>query len=80
MPVETGPQVDVASAWRRSSFCADSACVEVSVGSHDIAVRDAKRSDSPVLSFTREEWTAFIQGVKTGEFDLVDSTRTSMTV
>jgi uncharacterized protein DUF397 len=25
--------------------------------------------DGPVLSFTREEWVAFVAGVKNGEFD-----------
>jgi hypothetical protein len=57
-------------AWRRSSFCGDTACVEVALAPDTIGVRDSKRSDSPVLSFTRDEWTAFVAGVKNGEFDL----------
>lgn len=61
--------------WRRSSYCGDSACVEVAMTpdangvAHAIGVRDAKRVDSPVLRFTRDEWCAFIAGVKKGEFD-----------
>jgi hypothetical protein len=31
-------------------------------------VRDSKRPDDGVLSFTAEEWAAFVQGVAGGEF------------
>ena len=58
-------------SWRRSSFCGSSSCVEVAFISGEIGVRDSKDGDSPVLSFTRDEWTAFVAGVKNGEFDLV---------
>ncbi len=44
-------------------------CVAVRV-SDTVDVRDSKNSLSPTLSFTRDEWSAFIQGVKKGEFDL----------
>ena len=57
--------------WRKSSFCGASACVEVSLSAGDVGVRDSKRADSPVLSFTRDEWNAFVLGVKSGEFDVV---------
>jgi hypothetical protein len=39
----------------------------------EVQVRDGKISDGPVLSYTPEEWAAFVEGVKAGEFD-VDST------
>jgi hypothetical protein len=45
-------------------------CVEMR--SHDglIQVRDSKHGDaSPVLSFTRAEWAAWLDGTKKGEFD-----------
>ena len=58
------------ATWRRSTYCGESSCVEVAVAGGSIGVRDSKTSDSPVLSFTREEWTAFVLGVKSGEFDL----------
>lgn len=35
-----------------------------------VAVRDSKSPQGPVLSFTREEWSSFIAGVKAGEFDV----------
>lgn len=34
-----------------------------------IAVTDG-RQDGPVLTYTRQEWEAFIAGVRGGEFDL----------
>lgn len=61
----------VESNWKKSTFCSASTCVEVSLTSEEIGVRDGKRADSAVLSFTRNEWVAFVLGVKSGEFDLV---------
>lgn len=34
----------------------------------EIALRDSKRADSPVLHFTADEWDAFIAGVLDGQF------------
>jgi hypothetical protein len=58
------------SGWRRSSRCGSSSCVEVAIRGDAIAVRDSKRLDGPVLTYSREEWLAFVAGVKGGEFDL----------
>lgn len=56
-----------------SSFCHwdQPQCVEVEAQSNgDIAVTDSKmQPGSPVLFYTREEWEAFVAGVKNGEFD-----------
>jgi hypothetical protein len=61
------------SAWRKSSKSAQGNCVEVSYR-HDgsvILVRDTKAATKgPVLAFTRGEWTAFVAGVRAGEFEL----------
>jgi len=54
--------------WRRSSYCGSGACVEVARSSDGFLVRDAKDPESPVLSFTAEEWSAFVAGVKSDEF------------
>jgi hypothetical protein len=49
---------------------ATSQCVEAAaLGGGRIAVRDSKDPDGPVLVFTPEEWSAFLAGVKGGEFD-----------
>jgi Domain of unknown function (DUF397) len=34
-----------------------------------VAVRDSKNPDGPVLTCSPDDWTAFIAGVKLGEFD-----------
>jgi hypothetical protein len=62
--------------WQKSSRCkADSPmCVEVDgLDSTEIMVRNSKdivSSGQRFLSFSRDEWQAFIDGVKRGEFDL----------
>jgi hypothetical protein len=56
--------------WRRASRCSSNGCVEIAVVAGQVAVRDSKRADSPVLLYTPEEWQVFIDGVKDGEFDL----------
>lgn len=43
-------------------------CVGVAFQNNDVLVVNTKTQD-PVLRFTREEWRAFIQGVKANEFD-----------
>jgi Domain of unknown function (DUF397) len=55
--------------WRRSSHCHTDQCVEVSSSDHGVKIRDTKEPDGPVLNFTVQEWRAFIQGAKDGEFD-----------
>lgn len=60
--------------WRRSSRCESGTCVEVAVlQDGNTLVRDSKQnSDGPVLRYAPNEWKAFIEGVKKGEFDIVD--------
>jgi hypothetical protein len=52
----------------RSSGNCDN-CVEVAFVGDAIAVRDSKDPDGPALVYTRDEWDAFVGGVKDGEFD-----------
>ena len=58
--------------WRKSSYSGSQAnCVEVAeLPDGGRAVRDSKDRSGPVLTFTREEWRAFIEGAKESEFDL----------
>ena len=57
--------------FAKSSYCVSppGGCVEVAAKDGVVAVRDAKKP-ADILFFTKGEWEAFIQGVKTGEFDL----------
>lgn len=66
---DTGACVEV--ELTRSSYCDTGTCVEVGHKDPDtVLVRDSKNWNSPVLTFNREEWIAFVKGVKAGEFDL----------
>ncbi len=58
------------TAFRTSRFCTEGGCVGVGVDVDDVLVVDTKSADLPPLRFTREEWAAFVAGVKNGEFDL----------
>jgi hypothetical protein len=62
----------ISQEWKKSSGSGRNggACVEVRSHDEAIQVRDTKDRSGPVLTFTREEWEAFIGGAKDGEFDL----------
>ncbi len=67
----------VACGWRKSSHSNMNGCVEVAVVDGRIAVMDGvvtvRSSRDPhgsVLEFTTHEWQAFLDGVRSGEFDL----------
>ena len=59
---------DETNGWRRSSYCASGTCVEVSLSEGSVVVRHS-RTHACQLTFTSEEWSAFVRGVKNGEFD-----------
>lgn len=53
----------------KSSYSGAGNCVEVwQAPDGMILVRDSKDPSGPALRFTRDEWTAFVQGVQDGEF------------
>jgi uncharacterized protein DUF397 len=55
--------------WRKSSHSAMNGCLEVAFVQGHVAVRDSKdRGNGPVLMFAAHEWTAFLTGVRDGEF------------
>lgn len=54
--------------YRISTFSGGSNCVEVAFGG-DILVRHSARRHEKPLRFSRDEWDAFVKGVKAGEFD-----------
>ncbi|MEU8006469.1 DUF397 domain-containing protein [Catellatospora sp. NPDC049111] len=57
-----------AVSWRKSKRCDTTACIEVAMIDSNIALRDSKNPEGPVLQFTREEWDAFVAGVEAGDF------------
>ena len=54
--------------WIKSSTCADSACVEVSIVEDLVYVKNDL--DATEVCFTINEWAEFIEGVRRGEFDV----------
>ncbi|MFI0983423.1 DUF397 domain-containing protein [Streptomyces sp. NPDC021093] len=56
------------SRWRTSSYSSGNGqCVEVGDGfPGTVPVRDSKRADSPVLSFSHHAWADFVHVVKHG--------------
>jgi hypothetical protein len=63
----------ISAIWSKSSFsgAAEQNCVEVArLGAAGVAVRDSKNPTGPALTFSTDEWTAFVDGVLAGEFTL----------
>jgi len=61
------------SAWRKSSYSsgAASTCVMFQHrGGHVLLRHSKKETSDAILTFTTEEWRAFILGAKAGEFDV----------
>jgi hypothetical protein len=54
--------------WVKSTRCTSGTCVEVAKVADQYLVRDSKRPEIAPLTFTAEEWTAFVDGVTAGEF------------
>jgi hypothetical protein len=58
--------------WIKASASDQSgSCVEVRrLADGSRQVRDTKdQGEGPILTFTRAEWEAFLEGARTGEFD-----------
>jgi hypothetical protein len=58
------------ASWRTSARSGGNGCVEVAFVDRQVAVRDSKDRQGPVLLFTPAEWEAFLGGVHDGEFEL----------
>ena len=65
--------IDLSDAvWQKSTRSGQHSdnCVEVAFVGGAIVVRDSRNPDGPQLVFTPDEWDAFVDGAKDGEFDL----------
>lgn len=68
----TAADVFAVADWVRPDFCGTNGgnCVEVNLGvSGIVGMRDAKVDAGPVLIFDDDEWTAFTQSVRAGQYD-----------
>jgi hypothetical protein len=57
--------------WVKSSLSfSNGNCLEVAeLPGGSVGVRNSREPAGPVLSFTREEWDAFLGGARRGDFD-----------
>jgi predicted secreted Zn-dependent protease len=56
--------------WKKARASESGDCVEVARSGEITLVRDSKDPSGPHLRFTQREWSAFLLGVRAGEFDL----------
>ncbi|GIH74692.1 DUF397 domain-containing protein [Planobispora longispora] len=57
------------SAWHRP--CNGGSCVELAFDGSRVGVRDSKDDGTgSVLTFTADEWAAFVRAVRRGRFDI----------
>jgi hypothetical protein len=60
----------VSLAWIKArSSTANGVCVEVASAVGNIAIRDSKDPNGPILVYTPSEFRAFLEGARNGEFD-----------
>ena len=56
--------------WLKArSSTANGQCVEIASAAGNIAIRDSKDPDGPILMYTCGEFRAFLDGARNGEFD-----------
>jgi hypothetical protein len=57
--------------WRKSSYSGQQGnCIETCASeTGTVAVRDSKNPAGPELEFTSPAWSAFVAGIKRGEFN-----------
>lgn len=55
--------------WVRPARCESNACVETSFEYGSVFIRNSKDPRRTIV-FDNEEWSAFLEAVKAGEFDL----------
>lgn len=56
-------------SWRVARSCNGGACVKVAARGDEIIIGSSQHSDGPVVSYSREEFAAFVEGIRQGDFD-----------
>ena len=55
-------------SWRTAYQCNGGACIRVAADG-DAVMIGSSQPNGPVLSYSRAEWTAFVEGIRQGDFD-----------
>ncbi|MGW7004589.1 DUF397 domain-containing protein [Streptomyces sp. NPDC054933] len=66
-----GNCVEVCAVWRKSTYSGGSGgnCIEVADNLPNLVpVRDSKDPHGPALIFRADAWSAFVAGIKAGDF------------
>jgi hypothetical protein len=71
LPTGETTRLTITPSWTKSSLShANGNCVEVAdLPERQVGMRDSKDVGGLVLRFPPEEWRAFLDGVRKGEFD-----------
>jgi Domain of unknown function (DUF397) len=56
-------------SWLVARRCNAGNCVKIATNGDEFFIGDSKASRGPILSYSRDEWITFIDGVKRGDFD-----------
>jgi predicted secreted Zn-dependent protease len=56
-------------SWRVARKCNGGACVRVAAHGDTIVIGSSKHLDGPVIRYSRDEWAAFVDGIRQGDFD-----------
>ena len=51
-------------SWRTARNCDGGNCIRVATSKDKVTIGDSKNPDGPMLSYSRAEWVAFIDGIK----------------
>jgi hypothetical protein len=57
------------TTWVKSGRCDTNACVEAALVADGVQIRNSGNTDGPVVTFSKQEWVAFVGGVRDGDFD-----------
>jgi hypothetical protein len=60
-------EATTAPIWRRARACDAGHCVEIAHHDGQVLIRDSKDPDV-VIAFDRRDWSAFVDGVWSGDF------------
>jgi Domain of unknown function (DUF397) len=65
----SGSESLIDTPWRTAAKSGGGNCVQVTRRDGVIMIADSKNPGGPVLSYTMQEFDAFLDGAKKGEFD-----------
>lgn len=56
-------------SWRVALQCNGGSCIQVAATGNKIVIGDSKSPGGPFLTYSQNEWIAFVEGVRRGDFN-----------